>query len=469
MTLTSRVSYFFLIALAVILTGYSIVLYGLARYYLYREFDYQLRSTLNTLVAAIEVESDDVKWEPSDHTVTIGSERDTDDPRWVVVDETAQIVDRSSNLTGTADDEIVLNHARLIGSSGTTTPSPREWRFLQSRLAAPMPKPPAERDIREHAVLVVTVARSVTPVERTLNGLAILTGLLTLGVWTIAAIGGRRLCSKALEPVGRMAASARTIGPANPQKRLPVSPSQDELSDLGHAFNDLLDQLFQAFQRQQRLAGDAAHQLRTPLTVLQGQIEVALRKPRAAAEYAETLSVLNSQVAELRQIVESLLFLARSEDEAQSPPMAQVELSAWLKNYILRWQSHTRFSDMRLEADQVVSCETSEALLSQLLDNLIGNALKYSVAGSPVTVSLARQDRSVTIEVADRGIGIAPEDVTLVFEPFFRSENARRSGTAGTGLGLALAARIARALHARLTCASQLGQGTRFTLQCRGE
>lgn len=87
MTLITRVSWFFLIALGGILVGYSGLLYGLSRYYLYREFDQRIHAALNTLVAAVEVESDDVKWEPSDHTVTLGSEHDRDDARWVVVNE----------------------------------------------------------------------------------------------------------------------------------------------------------------------------------------------------------------------------------------------------------------------------------------------------------------------------------------------------------------------------------------------
>jgi len=99
----------------------------------------------------------------------------------------------------------------------------------------------------------------------------------------------------------------------------------------------------------------------------------------------------------------------------------------------------------------------------------VDNALKYSLAGSPVIISLGRCDVGTTIQVADQAIGIASEDMRTIFEPFFRSENARRGGTAGTGLGLALAARIARVLNTLLECESQLGKGSRFTIRWRGE
>jgi signal transduction histidine kinase len=461
MTLTNRVSQFFLIALAAILVGYSISLYALARYYLFREFDQQLRGTLNTLVAAIEVETDDVKWEPGDHTVTLGSESDTDDARWVVVDEAGQIVDKSANLVRTPDEKLVLSHARRFVAAASSS---RDWRFVQAQLSAPMPKPVEERDLREHAVLVVTAARSTSTLDRTLNGLAALVSLLSVGAWSVAAVAGRWFCRKALEPVGRMAASARTIGPANPHQRLPVATSNDELSDLGQAFNDLLDQLFQAYQRQQRFAGDAAHQLRTPLTVLQGQIEVAARRQRTVAEYAETLSLLSVQVNELRQIVESLLFLARAEDECEEPPGSPVELSEWLHSYLEKWKSDSRYSDLRLQTRTCPTCHLSTPLLTQLLDNLVSNAFKYSSPGSPVTIGLLEQNDVIELAVTDRGIGISHEDIDFIFEPFFRSEAARRTGKAGTGLGLTLAARIARTFHGHITCDSKPGEGTQFTL-----
>ncbi len=464
MTLITRVSWFFLIALGGILVGYSGLLYGLSRYYLYREFDQRIHAALNTLVAAVEVESDDVKWEPSDHTVTLGSEHDRDDARWVVVNEQGLVVDQSENLSETTDRAAILDYARQSASPQDEPQVRGDWRFLQARLAAVTPKPLNERDTREHAALVVTVARSTANLTSTLNKLAGLVLALSIGGWSIAAVCGRWFCRKALEPVGLMAASARTMGPANPQRRLPIATSGDELSDLGQAFNNLLDQLFQAYERQQRFTGDAAHQLRTPLTVLQGQIEVALRRPRSPVEYSDTLDLLHDQVVELRKVIESLLFLSRSDGDGDRPELTTLNLSDWLTDYLTKWKDHARYVDLQLHAEPNVIAAVSAPLLSLLLDNLISNALKYSPPGSEVTIDLRQRDPGIALQVIDQGIGIAPEDIPSVFDLFFRSQNARQSGVAGTGLGLPLAARVAASLNGQLECASVLNEGSRFTL-----
>jgi signal transduction histidine kinase len=102
--------------------------------------------------------------------------------------------------------------------------------------------------------------------------------------------------------------------------------------------------------------------------------------------------------------------------------------------------------------------------LRQLVDNLLGNALKYGPAGTPVDVTGKVRGAAVEISVVDRGLGIAPEDLPSVFQPFFRSARARHSGAPGTGLGLAVASQIAEAIGGRLTCESKLGEGSRFTL-----
>jgi signal transduction histidine kinase len=246
--------------------------------------------------------------------------------------------------------------------------------------------------------------------------------------------------------------------------RLPVGSSHDELSELGSAFNHLLDQLQTAFDRQSRFAGDAAHQLRNPLAVLQGQLDVARRRPRTTEEYVRTLDVLADQAAELRQIVESLLFLAHSDADASPPQYEQLALDEWLPQYVTRWDGHPRKDDLRVQAESQAIVSASGPLLSQLLDNLIGNAFKYSQSGTTVSIVAERERDRALVAVADHGIGILPKDRRTIFEPFYRCEAARRGGYPGTGLGLSVAGRIAAVLNGELKCDSAPGQGSTFTL-----
>jgi heavy metal sensor kinase len=465
LSLVNRVSLFFLASLALVLACYSGVAYFVLRNQWSRQFDEQLHGGFQTLVAAVEVEPDDVKFEPSDHTIALGGESGAEDLRWAVFDEQGLLVDRSRNLVpGRAADDELLRYAAALNTEDDASIEVGRWRVLQKRLAAVAPKPASERDPLEREALVVTVARSPDDLNANLRLLGLLVTVLPMGVGVAAAVVGRRIVRRALVPVSAMAEQARSMAAGDAGGRLPVADTGDELAELGRSFNGLLERLFGALERQRRFAGDAAHQLRTPLAALQGQVEVALRRERAADDYRQTLEVVREQTSELTEIVESLLFLARSQNEAAPLEHQALNLAEWLPAYVDHWSGHARYADIRRHAaaDAVVSAPP--VLLRQLVDNLIGNALKYGPAGTPVDVEAVVRGGEVEISVTDRGIGIAESDLPSVFQPFFRSADARRTGAAGTGLGLAVASQIAAALGGKLTCSSKLGEGSRFTL-----
>lgn len=412
------------------------------------QFEQELRGALNSLVAAVEVEPEEVKWQPLEHAIALGAAQDPDQLCWVVIERARRIAAR---------DEPTVDSEEIAAID--------DWRYLHQRLAAPAPDR-AEREPDAFDELLLMVARSAAPLNADLQRLLLLAGALPLGAWLVAAAAGHWFCRRALQPVLDMSAQARSMAGADFQSRLPVATTRDELADLATAFNTLLDRQHRAFEQQRRFTGDAAHELRTPLTVLLGQIEVALRRPRSPEQYAETLRVLREQTVQLRTIVESLLFLARADDDATLPDAELIALAAWLPGYMGRWRQHARRADITLRAAENGDCRiiASPALLTRLLDNLVENALKYSSAGSRVEVAVSSDGDGVAVTVADQGRGIADDDLPAIFEPFFRSRAARDAGIAGTGLGLAIAMRIATALRGRLTCASQLHQGARFTL-----
>jgi signal transduction histidine kinase len=467
MTLVNRVSAFFLAALAVFLIGYSIASYLLVRNYLYTTCDRQLSTALNVLVAAIEVESDGVKWQPSDHTIVLGNARENDEVRWLIVNELGEIVDRSANLQR-EEDALLVN----LASSPSFLPGEftdvETWRVVQQSRTAPEPKPVSERDIDESADVRVLVARDMAPIWADLTRLAILLTALPVSLWLLAAGVGRLVCRRALAPVGSMARQVESMTAADFDRRLAVSDQRDELSTLAIAFNGLLERLQRAFQQQRRFAADAAHQLRTPLTVLRGELDVALRRPRQPEDYQRVLATLRDQTSELQQIVESLLFLAHAEAGEGLPDSQTIHWSDWLPEYLTHWSSHPRADDLRLELIHDASLSTSTSLLRQVLDNLVSNAFKYSESGRPVLILADAAGREATITVKDEGCGISPEDQQSIFDPFFRSAKARNSGIHGTGIGLAIVDRIASALSGRVTVGSRPGAGSRFTLSLPG-
>ncbi len=326
---------------------------------------------------------------------------------------------------------------------------------------------PDDNPLRQYPVLAFGVAAPTAPVQASLRNLAWVLTALALGLWLAAALTGRWLCRRALVPLTRMAATARTITAAALDQRLADTGTNDELADLGNAFNDLLANLQESFERQRRFTGDAAHQIRTPLTALIGQIDVALRRERPTEEYQRVLTLLHKQSAHLRHIVEMLLFLARADADAMLPQMETIHLDCWLPEYLrLRpVQPDCRAIGLDVKGSGDLRIRAQAPLLGQLLDNLLDNARKYSNPQTSVTIKAWRDSESIFVAVEDQGCGIAAGDLSHVFEPFYRSPQARRDGISGVGLGLAVAKRIAEAFHGDIRVVSEAGKGSCFTVR----
>jgi signal transduction histidine kinase len=198
-----------------------------------------------------------------------------------------------------------------------------------------------------------------------------------------------------------------------------------------------------------------------------GQIDVTLRRHRDPDEYRDALLRAQEQGSRLHQIVEMLLFLARSDADARLPDLEVIDLAAWIRTHLQTWSGHPRADDLQLVTppDDALWVETSPPLLGQLVDNLLDNACKHSAPSTAIIVRLSSQQSSVSLTVEDAGCGIVPDDLPHVFEPFYRSASARRSAFDGVGLGLAVVKRIAVALGGDISVQSQPDRGSRFTMR----
>ena len=469
MTLTTRLTVFALTALAVVLAGFSTALYLVASDHLYRRADERLTAAASVLVAAAEVKPDGVEWEPAERRLPVGPGAGGDGIVWSVTDPDGKAVDRA--VPADAADFLADAAAHL---RETQRPAKKvrwqegRWLVRQERVEAANPAAtfaPATGPEQKFPALVVTVGASLEPVRATLRELAAVLAGVSLAVWAVAAVAGRAVCRWALRPVTRMADAARGMTAADLGVRLPVAPARDELADLGLAFNALLGRVEEAFERQRGFTAEASHQLRTPLTALLGQVEVALRRDRDGAEYRRVLGSVQRQADRLRKVVESLLFLARSDADAGLPGKEPVDLGAWLPEHVRTgWADHPRAADLRVEASAAVA-DVHPVLLGEVVDVLVDNACKYSPPGTPITVRVGTVGSSVEVSVEDAGIGLGEADAARVFEPFVRSDEARRRGVDGSGLGLAVAKRITDAHGGHLAVASTPGRGSRFILR----
>ena len=185
------------------------------------------------------------------------------------------------------------------------------------------------------------------------------------------------------------------------------------------------------------------------------------------AEHERVLDRLHDDAVRLWRVVEALLFLARADAEARLPDLEPLDLVAWAAEHLRAWAGHERAADLRFEVDGggPLWTRAHRPLLGQLLDNLLENACKYSAPGHPIVVRAGREPGAVALAVEDHGCGIAAEDLSRVFEPFYRAESARRLGRAGVGLGLAVAHRIATALGGTIEAKSEPDRSSRFVLR----
>jgi heavy metal sensor kinase len=476
LTLTSRLTLFFLVTLAAVLTGFSATLYLLARAHLHQQAEERLDAALNTLVASIEVKPGKIEWEPDEHFFNLGAAAEANQIVWIVGDDRGRILDHSKQ----SGVEVFLGDAANSLQATPRATLRRDWRdeswTCGQRTVGPFrPAGPNDSPTDTEAkypnqmvadAMSVTAGVSLEPARSTLGRLAWTLGGLSLAVWLVALVGGRLVCRQALLPVTRMAGSARDMTVDDLGQRLPVPTTGDELEELSRAFNSLLDRLQESFQRQKRFTGDASHQLRTPLTAMIGQIEVALRRERSTEEYRRVLNAVHHNAGNMRQIVESLLFLARANSEARQPERERIDLQDWLPAHLQTWSAHARAQDMVLERDAAdpKPVDVQPVLLGELMNILIDNACKFSQAGTPIRLRLSRKASLVSIQVQDDGPGISDADLLHIFTPFFRAQDARLRGVEGTGLGLAIAKRLAGVFGGTLTVTSQLGRGSCFTL-----
>ena len=465
MSLANRLTIYILVALAVILAGFSTTMYFLASAYLHAGADLKLRTTLETLTASTEVFPDHVEWEPELRRIPIGQDPSSDQVRWIATAPDGKVIDRSANMEVTVPADLdgrgTWRTAARRVSAGRFEPEAVEAQpIARDALSASLP---VDRGYKGSG-LVLRAAISEAPIRETLLELVWALAGVSLATWVLTAALGRWLCRRALSPVLRMAASARAIQRSkSPEHLLDVSPSGDELECLGQAFNDVLATLRRSLDRQQNFAGEASHQLRTPLAALITSVDVTLRHERSPDEYRRVLEVVRRRAAQLRQIVESLLFLARAGDSADVRDMEVFNLGEWVKHHLSGWADHARAADVTLEVEGGdLKILADRGLVGQVVDTLLDNACAYSEPGTAIIVRVEQSHPGVTLSVIDRGRGIAAGDVPLVFEPFYRSADVRSSGKPGVGLGLSIVRRIVTLLGAQVSLKSVVGEGSEF-------
>jgi len=282
----------------------------------------------------------------------------------------------------------------------------------------------------------------------------------------LGALAAWWLSGFALRPLSRLAASARQVDVNALDRRLPVRGAGDELDGVAVAFNETLDRLEHAVVEMRQFSSALAHELRTPLAALRGEIELALREPGISPARQDAYGSQIEEIDHLTRLIDQILTLARAEAGQIRLTVAPVDLGQLAASLVDQLQplAEARSIDLSCDPVDAVIVQGDPAWLKRLLLNLLDNALKYTPAGGRVSVRVSRLGDRARIDVQDTGAGLSPADLPRVFERFFRADPARSSSLPGAGLGLNLVQWIVAQHRGQVTVQSRLGQGSTFSV-----
>jgi signal transduction histidine kinase len=276
-----------------------------------------------------------------------------------------------------------------------------------------------------------------------------------------AAIGAYLLAAAALRPVERMRARAAGISATDAHARLPVPPARDEIRYLGTTFNELLQRLQDALERERQFVSDAGHELRTPLSLLTTELELALRRPRTNPELIAALRSALDETTRLSRLARDLLTVADTGSSAERPT---IDLRGHLQTIGERYR-HSLADHLEIDcpADQHVRADPDD--LDRIISNLIDNATQHGAP--PITIHARKVNaQGVEIRVGDHGPGFPPDFLPHALNRFTRADTARTTG--GTGLGLAIVDTLAQRNHGSVTARNHPAGGAEITIELPG-
>jgi len=476
-SLRTKLTLWYVLILGILLISFSGFLYFTLSKSLYRDVDNKLRS-LAELIAVESVSplskfgfgNIDKALETSMNLKPIG--------KFIqVLDESGKIGRKSDNLKN-VQLPISLNALKNASRGVITFETNRSFENAPLRMIT---FPVKENN---HITKMIQVASSLEDVEDALNTLFIILMVTVPLALMVASLGGQFLANKALKPVDSISQTARMITSKNLNQRIKPPKVKDEISRLIETFNEMISRLDQSFRQIKQFTGDASHELKTPLTILKGEVEVALRKERASYEYQQILRSNLEEINRMSQIVNDLLLLSKADTGEIQLNKQNINLSEILNEVVAQMSLLVRSKNLRIETSnhhEDVQIFGDALRIRELFLNLIENGIKYTEDGGSIRITLTpetplperspsgmpggEETKFVWITVSDTGIGIAKEDQNRIFDRFFRVDKARSREQGGSGLGLSICKWIVEAHQGEIKLESEIGKGSSFIIK----
>ncbi len=447
-SITARLVAMFALAALATFALIGAALYGVLARELMRHQDDQLRTYLQTLQYSIDRYGTPDRWErmrakldtltPTDGSIQFWVL--CDDPRFQYGKDLAAIEQMSLDADGRG--AIVMPERQ------------HALRVVAKHLAALQDRP---------AVRLIIGVDTASYVQTLRNFLSALT-LLALGAVALVVLLGYWIARVGLKPLERLSKDAQALRPKTRSQRLQATALPDELSDLAAAFNGALGRLEDAYAQLEAFNADVAHELRTPLANLIGGTQVALSRPRDAAEFEEVLQSNLEELERLRSIVNDMLFLARADRGEAATSLVRALVAEEVKKTIDFFEFVLDESHMAVDIAGDLAAEASleTALFRRAMSNLLQNAIEHSASGARLVVRIAAQADAIRVSVSNPGSAIEAPHLQRLFDRFYRVDAARRDRGEhhGHGLGLAIVKAVARMHGGQVMAESRGGVNT---------
>lgn len=480
-----KVSLFYTAILGVILVIYSIILYIGQRYTLYRDLDRELTikaqeitSAINSFLPALQDDqrafrsianlvirqqgtypAQEKIAEARKQWLAMRQKLNLGDDYIVLADIDGKVIANSPNADGKILAEL-LNGPAL---SGQKTVLYRTLKFKPLRLRA-ITMPYYYKNKRAYSI---QIGSSLAPIYGALYGRLFFSLLMIPLVLIFASFIGGIITKRILKPVTEVASIAKNITSRDLSARVKVGQADEEFRYLVDAFNEMISRLENSFRYIDEFSSNVAHELKTPLTIISGESELALMQERDIQEYKRVVEVNFKEAGHMLKIVEDLLLLSRLEYQPEAFKFEPVVFSEFLTDVFEQAKKLAKPKDISVGLalpDKKITIMADWLHLRRLFINLVNNAVKFTPQGGRIKISAKIKDKKVSVSVSDSGMGIAPEDAGKIFDRFFRVNPDGHTSQGSSGLGLSIAQSIAKIHRGEISVTSQLQKGATFTV-----
>lgn len=449
----NRIALHYMIATAIIMAVAFTAVYFVVQGVVYQNLDNDLSFEAEKHTEEIKVVGDSVKiknkkeWEEREHREVQVN------PVFIqILDKNGKYMDKSPNLK---EDELAFHPKSNYGGHYNDILNQRPIRQVQL---------PIEENgkIKGFIVAAMSLEASQMVLLNLRNILLLVYLLLLASLYFISKF----IAGRSIIPVKIVTETTNRITRNNLNERVALPQNKDELFDLSSSINDLLQRIENALERERQFTSDASHELRTPLATLKGTLEVLIRKPRERAEYEEKIKFSLTEIDRMTATIEQLLLLARLDTNSNSTDESLMPLATIIDEILSRHKNKITEKRLSISFKNDINNETlvPQYFSNLILENIIGNAVKYAKNATKVYISITQSDSKIICKIQDEGIGIKKEDLSNLFNNFFRSDALNHKNISGNGLGLSIAKKAADAINAKIDVESEFGLGTTFTI-----